>query len=53
MRRQRANSVACSKKDLNAKVGNNNKDIEHIMGKQGVGDMNESGEVVVEVTTFV
>lgn len=35
--------------DLNAKVGSNNESLEHIMGRHGVGDMNENGELLVEL----
>lgn len=34
--------------DFNAKVGNRNEDIEHIIGKQGLGVMNENGELLVD-----
>lgn len=35
--------------DFNAKVGSNNEDIEHVMGKHGVGEMNHNGELLVEL----
>ena len=34
--------------DLNAKVGRNNASIERIMGKEGLGDVNENGEELVD-----
>nr|XP_022322883.1 craniofacial development protein 2-like [Crassostrea virginica] len=34
--------------DLNAKIGNNNKNRERIMGKHGIGEMNENGLKLVE-----
>jgi len=35
--------------DLNARVGSANEDLEHIMGKHGVGTMNENGSLFVEL----
>lgn len=32
---------------MNAKVGSNNKGLEQIMGKNGIGDMNKNGEMLV------
>jgi hypothetical protein len=32
--------------DFNAKVGCNNEDVKHVMGKHGTGDCNENGELV-------
>jgi hypothetical protein len=34
--------------DFNAKVGCNNEDVEHVMGKHGTGDCNENGELLIE-----
>ena len=34
--------------DLNAKIGNHNKNRERIMGKQIIGEMNENGLKLVE-----
>jgi hypothetical protein len=34
--------------DFNAKVGCNNEDFEHVMGKHGTGDCNENGELLIE-----
>ncbi|XP_063708921.1 craniofacial development protein 2-like [Culicoides brevitarsis] len=34
--------------DFNAQVGENNEDIEHVMGRHGVGRMTENGELLVE-----
>jgi hypothetical protein len=34
--------------DFNAKVGCNNEDVEHVMGKHSTGDCNESGELLTE-----
>ena len=34
--------------DLNAKIGNNNKNRERIMGKHSIGEMNENGLKLVE-----
>ena len=30
--------------DLNAKVGEDNRDMEGVMGKHGLGDINDNGE---------
>lgn len=38
--------------DLNAKVGADNESREEIMGKQGVGDMNENGERLCDLCAF-
>lgn len=35
--------------DFNAKVGSDNNDIEHVMGKHGLGEMNDNGELLVEL----
>lgn len=35
--------------DINAKVGNDNDGIEHVMGKHGIGEMNKNGELLVEL----
>lgn len=35
--------------DFNAKVGANNEDLEHVIGKHGVGVMNNNGELLVEL----
>lgn len=35
--------------DLNAIVGDNNRDLEHVIGKHGVGVMNKNGELLVEL----
>lgn len=35
--------------DFNAKVGSENKNLEHVMGKHGVGVMNSNGELLVEL----
>lgn len=35
--------------DFNAKVGSNNEDIEHVIGKHGIGEMNGNGELLVEL----
>jgi hypothetical protein len=34
--------------DFNSKVGCNNEDVEHVMGKHGTGDCNENGELLIE-----
>jgi hypothetical protein len=34
--------------DFNAKVGCNNEDVEHVMGKHGTGDCNENGELLIQ-----
>lgn len=33
--------------DLNAKTGSDNEPIEHVISTQGVGDLNENGELLV------
>jgi hypothetical protein len=38
-----------SKSDLNAKVGADNKNFEHTMGRHGLGTMNENGERFAEL----
>jgi hypothetical protein len=35
--------------DLNAKVGSNNEGLEHIMGKHGLGDINENGKMFTDL----
>ena len=35
--------------DFNAKVGRNNASIERIMGKEGLGDVNENGKELVDM----
>jgi hypothetical protein len=35
--------------DFNAKVGCNNEDVKHVMGKHGTGDCNENGELLIEM----
>lgn len=35
--------------DFNAKVGTDNIDLEHIMGREGVGEKNENGELLIEL----
>src|SRR5579871_5514335 len=42
-----AHDVLCIMGDLNAKVGNNNRDREAIMGREGCGNMNENGEMLI------
>ncbi|XP_058828450.1 craniofacial development protein 2-like [Topomyia yanbarensis] len=34
--------------DFNAKVGSDNSDYEHVMGRHGLGEMNENGELLAE-----
>jgi hypothetical protein len=34
--------------DFNAKVGCNNEDVEHVMGKHGTGDCNENVKLLIE-----
>ena len=38
--------------DTNAKVGADNKNSEHIMGRHGIGVQNKNGELFVEFCTF-
>ena len=38
--------------DTNAKVGSDNTGREEIMGKHGLGTMNENGELFVDFCTF-
>lgn len=35
--------------DLNAKVGSNNSNFEHVMGRHGLGEMNENGELFTDL----
>lgn len=37
--------------DLNAQVGNDNSNIENVMGVHGLGTMNENGKILVEMCT--
>ena len=34
--------------DMNAKIGPNNEGTEHVMGRHGIGNMNENGELFSE-----
>ena len=34
---------------MNAKIGPNNKGMEHVMGRHGIGNMNENGELFSEL----
>ena len=34
--------------DMNAKIGSNNEGLEHVMGRHGIGNMNENGELFSE-----
>jgi len=36
-------------KDMNAKIGSNNEGLEHVMGRHGIGNMNENGELFSEL----
>ena len=38
--------------DLNAKIGSDNSGYEEVMGKQGLGRMNENGEMLADVFAF-
>jgi len=35
--------------DMNAKTGPNNEGLEHVMGRHGIGNMNENGELFSEL----
>ncbi|XP_037953608.1 craniofacial development protein 2-like [Teleopsis dalmanni] len=35
--------------DVNAKIGEVNENLEHVIGKHGLGDMNDNGERLVEI----
>jgi exonuclease III len=35
--------------DMNAKVESNNEGLEHVMGRHGIGNMNENGELFSEL----
>jgi hypothetical protein len=35
--------------DMNAKVGKENEGLEHIMGKHGLGNQNQNGELFVDL----
>jgi hypothetical protein len=35
--------------DMNAKFGSNNEGLEHVMGRHGIGNMNENGELFSEL----
>lgn len=37
--------------DFNAKIGNNNTDLETVMGQHGLGSMNENGEILADFCT--
>lgn len=34
--------------DFNTKVGNNNKNLENVIGKHGIGKQNENGDMLIE-----
>ena len=38
--------------DLNAKIGDDNTGHELIMGKEGLGEINENGELFIDFCTF-
>lgn len=35
--------------DFNARIGTDNEDLEHVMGKHGMGQRNENGELLIEI----
>jgi hypothetical protein len=35
--------------DMNAKIGPNSEGLEHVMGRHGIGNMNENGELFSEL----
>lgn len=35
--------------DLNAKIGNDNTNYEHVMGRHGLGELNENGEMFIDL----
>jgi len=35
--------------DMNAKIGPNNEGLQHVMGRHGIGNMNENGELFSEL----
>jgi hypothetical protein len=36
-------------RDMNAKVGSNNEGLQHVMGRHGIGNINENGEMCSEL----
>jgi exonuclease III len=49
LRKVKRSEITMVMGDLNAKVGADNKNFEHIMGKHGLGTMNENGERFIEL----
>jgi exonuclease III len=49
LRKVKRSEITMVMGDLNAKVSADNKNFEHIMGKHGLGIMNENGERFIEL----
>ena len=48
LRKQKKKDIIILGGDLNAKVGQENKGLEHIMGRHGLGERNENGQLFVD-----
>ena len=45
LRKQKKKDIIILRGDLNAKVGQENEGLEHIMGRHGLGERNENGQL--------
>ena len=48
LRKQKKKDIIRLREDLNAKVGQDNEGLEHIMGRHGLGERNENGQLFVD-----
>ena len=48
LRKQKRRDIIILGGDLNAKVGQENEGLEHIMGRHGLGEKNENGQLLVD-----
>jgi hypothetical protein len=51
LRKQKKRDIIILGGDLNAKVGQENEGLEHIMGRHGLGETNENGQHLVDFCT--
>jgi len=48
LRKQKKRDIIILEGNLNAKVGQENEGLEHIMGRHGLGERNENGQLLVD-----